>query len=298
MVSTFTGPSISPYGIALGPDGNLWFTNNEHTSIGRITPAGVISTFPGTSGSSVSFPRAITAGPDGNMWFTSGDATEDRSAIGRITPAGVIWTCPRLGGDQPHAIAAGPDGNLWFTERESVQRITPSGVITSFSTAGTGSALFGITSGPDGNMWFAGSDSDTIRYVGTGLIPAPIAPAFTASTPPTSGTLGTAYGTYTFVATGNPTPAFTVATGSLPTGLSLSGTSGVLSGTPTTIGSFTFTVRASNGISPDAVSSSITITVAPSIAGSRFTSVSPARVWDSRVGPGPMGRIGAAGIRR
>ena len=62
------------------------------------------------------------------------------------------------------------------------------------------------------------------------------APAFTADTPPTAGTVGTAY-SYTYVATGNPAPTFAVATGTLPAGLSLNATTGVLSGTPTTAGS-------------------------------------------------------------
>ena len=34
-----------------------------------------------------------------------------------------------------------------------------------------------------------------------------------------------------------------------------------------------------------------------SSAGAGLTSVSPARAWDSRVGPGPMGRIGAGETR-
>ena len=29
--------------IAAGPDGNLWFTNQNNNSIGRITPAGVVT---------------------------------------------------------------------------------------------------------------------------------------------------------------------------------------------------------------------------------------------------------------
>ena len=69
------------YGIALGPDGNLWFT--EESKIGRITPDGrrdrvLRGISPGSE------PRGITAGPDGNLWFT--ERGGDR--IGRITPAG------------------------------------------------------------------------------------------------------------------------------------------------------------------------------------------------------------------
>jgi alpha-tubulin suppressor-like RCC1 family protein/outer membrane protein OmpA-like peptidoglycan-associated protein len=94
----------------------------------------------------------------------------------------------------------------------------------------------------------------------------PTAPVYTADSPPTTATVGTAYAGYTFTASGSTPITFTKATGSLPTGLTLS-TSGVLSGTPTTAGSFTFTVQAANGTSPNATTSSITITVSASGGG-------------------------------
>jgi hypothetical protein len=59
-------------------------------------------------------------------------------------------------------------------------------------------------------------------------------------------TQGTAY-SQTLTATGGTgTPSFAVSTGTLPTGLTLT-TTGVLSGTPTAIGSSTFTVKATAG---------------------------------------------------
>ena len=45
--SNFTHPTIDgPTGITSAPDGNLWFTNEDGDSVGRITPAGVVSNFP------------------------------------------------------------------------------------------------------------------------------------------------------------------------------------------------------------------------------------------------------------
>src|SRR2546430_2251650 len=72
--------SSFPVAITTGPDGNLWFTENEGGKIGRITTAGRITEFPMAG----SFPGGITAGPDGNLWFT----LENGNAIGRITPGG------------------------------------------------------------------------------------------------------------------------------------------------------------------------------------------------------------------
>ena len=75
------------------------------------------------------------------------------------------------------------------------------------------------------------------------------------SKPPTSVALAThhALSTYpsinfTFTATGYPPPTFTVSSGTLPAGLTLDPASGLISGTPTKAGSYTFTVTASNGV--------------------------------------------------
>jgi outer membrane protein assembly factor BamB len=103
------------------------------------------------------------------------------------------------------------------------------------------------------------------------------APSFTADNPPSTAGVGVAF-SYTFAANGNPAPTFSVQSGSIPPGLSLS-TSGILSGTPTTAGSYTFVVNASNGVGVAATSPSLTITVlgsadiATKLSGPAHTSV-------------------------
>ena len=67
-------------------------------------------------------------------------------------------------------------------------------------------------------------------------------PVFTSQSAP-GGTVGVFY-SYTFAASGSPT--FSLYSGALPTGLTLS-SSGVLSGTPTTNANYTFVVAATNG---------------------------------------------------
>jgi virginiamycin B lyase len=103
----------SPFSITVGPDGNVWFTevriNGTGSGIGRITPGGAITDFPGPGS-----PGGITAGPDGALWFTEIGGNN----IGRMTTAGMItkeFAIPTAGA-AAHRITTGPDGNLWFAE--------------------------------------------------------------------------------------------------------------------------------------------------------------------------------------
>lgn len=88
-------------------------------------------------------------------------------------------------------------------------------------------------------------------------------PYFTADTPDDTATAGTAYSAYTFAAASSPSQpiSFGVASGTLPPGLTFDDSTGVLSGTPTTAGTYTFTVRATNAAGTTTTSSR-TITVA------------------------------------
>jgi hypothetical protein len=74
------------------------------------------------------------------------------------------------------------------------------------------------------------------------VIETPRTPVWAPFTIP-SGTVGTSY-TLNFSAAGSPTITYTNPSGSLPTGLSLSGST--ISGTPTVAGSYTFVLRATN----------------------------------------------------
>jgi hypothetical protein len=67
---------------------------------------------------------------------------------------------------------------------------------------------------------------------------------------PPPGIVGTVY-THTFlVSAGTPPYTFSISAGSLPPGLSLNAATGVASGTPTTAGTFPFTVQVTDSASP------------------------------------------------
>lgn len=174
QVTSFTLSSTGdPEGIAVGPDGNLWFgvfRVDAPSSIARITPSGTITEFPQRV-----FDEAtgITAGPDGALWFTESEANR----IGRITTSGQASFYPLSSNlYKPSGITSGPDGNLWFTVAitgggAAIGRITPSGTFTEFdipnsqTTLPNGASALEIAKGADSKLWF--TDGNAIGSITT-----------------------------------------------------------------------------------------------------------------------------------
>jgi Ice-binding-like/Putative Ig domain len=108
----------------------------------------------------------------------------------------------------------------------------------------------------------------------TTVVSTTLSPAITSAAP-TGATAGTPY-SYAVTATGTPAPTFSVSSGALPAGLTLNTATGVISGTPTTSGQFTFTITASNGVAPSvaaiytiavAAPQAVSVSVAPPASG-------------------------------
>jgi streptogramin lyase len=165
-ITEFTVPTAgaAPWGIAAGPDGNLWFTESGAGKIGRITTTGTITEFVIPTANAA--PFGLTAGPDGNLWF----AESSGNKIGKITTAGVFTEYPvRTPASSPWDVTAGPDGNLWFTELggNKVGKITTVGAITEFAVPTMASSPTDIATGPDGNLWFSENAGNNIGKVST-----------------------------------------------------------------------------------------------------------------------------------
>jgi streptogramin lyase len=162
QISEYSLPSGStPFGIAAGPDGDLWFTDDSTGEIGKITTAGGVLEYAVPSGKSSNL-TGIVAGPDGNLWFT--DASP--FAVGKISTSGAVTEYGLAGGNEIW-IAAGSDGDLWFTSTEGkIDKVTTSGSVTQYTLPEL-SQPNGIAAGPDKNLWFADRGTSKIGKITT-----------------------------------------------------------------------------------------------------------------------------------
>jgi hypothetical protein len=102
--------------------------------------------------------------------------------------------------------------------------------------------------------------SASVTYSQNVTAPAATVPAFTSPAPAASIVAGRPY-TVTVTASGS-TPTYAVTAGSLPLGLTLNSSTGVISGTPTTPGAYTFTITATNVAGAASVTYSQRVTAA------------------------------------
>jgi virginiamycin B lyase len=168
-------PMSSPQGLAVGPDGAIWFTETAANRIGRIPTTATaanpqITEYPVTT--SNSHPYGISASNDA-LWFTECVGNN----IGRISTDGkVVLEFPiPTAVAAPQSITAGPDGAQWFTESlgNNIGRIPTSGPIsvTEFPVPTASSLPYQITTGSDGALWFVESLGNNIGRIPTSATP-------------------------------------------------------------------------------------------------------------------------------
>jgi len=167
VVSEFGGltTNAGPWGIAPGPDGNLWFTEEKLDGVGRITPGAIVTEF--TAGFPTGSPRGIVSGPDGNLWVAMAGGN---GAIAKVTKSGEVIEYPVATAGDPNDVAVGPDNNLWYVDPAAnlIGRITTGGSITEFTAGLTGSSGPSyITKGPDGALWFTEANAGRIGRITT-----------------------------------------------------------------------------------------------------------------------------------
>lgn len=159
-ISSALSSSAAPQGIAMGPDGNMWFAEFGADKIGRVTPAGVVTELALTSGSK---PFDVAAGHDGAIWFSEWG----RDKIGHMTTDGTLLPEISLSsGAQPTGIAADDQGRIWVTEPgiNKVARYDParSSLVEDGNGISGGATPRDIVSGPDYAMWFTEGGANSL----------------------------------------------------------------------------------------------------------------------------------------
>jgi streptogramin lyase len=215
VITLYPAPTLAATisGLTPGADGNVWFTSSPASGgddtqavsvVGRITPSGVITTFPILSsplGDQV-VTGPIAEGSDGNVWFgalipTGNSDSNPELEMGRVTPSGRITLHP-IRQAQPTMeagvgfdLARGPDGKPWLVDgglpllgskgnelTPSILRIDPSGRFRRFPISLASDRLLGaIASGPGNKMYFSVTDNN----YDDGPIPQPTIGMFSTS---------------------------------------------------------------------------------------------------------------------
>lgn len=159
------GPALaatfnSPAGVAIDSAGNAYIASS--TTIRRLTPAGVVSTFAGTDGPGASIdgtgvaarfsgPSALVFGSDGILYAI--DTNFEDSLVRRIGPEAQVSTFAGLvqsrtvdgtGIDARFGFARGVAvdgvGNVYVADRITVRRVSPLGVVTTIAGSDDGGA--------------------------------------------------------------------------------------------------------------------------------------------------------------
>ena len=241
---------------------------------GAITYYGRILQLTSASGTaSLSLPSGVTLSDTTKLYvfneqFNGNKRTDYASALSPIpAPAAeqppVITTTTLQGGKAGAAYsqtlaATGTAPITWSIESGSLPAgLTLSGNTISGTPTTAGTFTFKVKAANG-----AGNDTKELSIViqAAPVEPDPGQPPVITTTTLSGGKVGEAY-SQTLAATGAAPITWSIESGSLPAGLTLSGNT--ISGTPTTAGTFTFTVKAGNSVGNDTKELSIVVQAAP-----------------------------------
>lgn len=160
-----------PHSVVVDAAGNVYVTDTGNARIRKVSPAGVVTTFAGSSsgyvdgtgvGAQFDSPKGLTIDASGTLYV----ADERNSRIRKTTPAGVVTT---LAGSGVEGFADGPSATAQFDwptdvavdnsgsvlvidgENSRVRKVSPTGTVTTLA----GSGVTGYLDGPAATAQFS-----------------------------------------------------------------------------------------------------------------------------------------------
>jgi len=308
---TSTAGLKNPTGIAVDLSGNLYVSDTGNCIIRKITPSGSMTTLAGiinkaggqdgpATSATFGSPSGIAVDSLGNVFVcdTSNSTIRQVNTNGTVSTIGGYVGAPGFfdgtlsnTGSQfagPYALAIDSSGSLYITDQASLSllrkissptKASPKvstlagqlGVASRWDGTGAGANFnnpHGIAIDANGVIYISDTGNNTIRK---GLTASTAVSIPTVATAIQNGQAGSSYN-YTLSATNSPT-SFTLTSGTLPLGLNFNSSTGLISGIPTTAGTYNVYFTASNSAgtsSPSLISLTISgstaVTAAPTIS--------------------------------
>ena len=189
-----------PRGVAVDPAGNVYVADTNNHSIRKITPAGLVTTLAGLSGTPgtqdgtgpaarFNFPSSLALDKNGLLYV----ADTSNCTIRTITPSGVVTTLAGNPGyygnvdgvgagatfQYPMGIAIDPFGKIYVadTVNNRIRIVAPDGTVTPFAGSGTAGTADGLGAAAsfydptsiafelDGTLYVTDTGSNTLRKI-------------------------------------------------------------------------------------------------------------------------------------
>jgi sugar lactone lactonase YvrE len=143
--------------LAVDSGGNAFVADALSTTVRKITPQGVVTTYAGRFGTTASSDGTLASATFANPSAIALDRSDnlyvaDSTQIRKITPAGTVTTLARAGNAEIQGLAVAADGSVYAAASNILYRVTPEGSVTTVAGRGTGNFVdspngFGILAG-------------------------------------------------------------------------------------------------------------------------------------------------------
>jgi sugar lactone lactonase YvrE len=188
-----------PSGVAVDSSGNIFVADSDNSTIRKITPGGVVTTFAGTAGANgyadgigaaarFDHPAGLAIDSSNNLYV----ADYTNTVIRKVTPTAVVTTLAGSAGQHgtadglgsaarfhyPHGVAVEPGGIVYVADsgNHTIRKITPDGMVATIAgvplqpgsadgvgTAATFNSPHGLARDNAGNIYIADRVNNLIR---------------------------------------------------------------------------------------------------------------------------------------